>query len=106
MRFRYAKNEDGQVHLISALNSEYTLCGDAFDGGEGVGLPEQTPWTICERGPVTCQLCIKEIDNCRGVRVCRPNNDLSGRRLPVRSKCWLGVPVLTGTTTRGRRQSR
>jgi len=71
MRFGYARSEDGIVHLISAIDSEFTLCGDAFDGGAGVGLPEQAPWDNCKHGPVTCPRCITQINNCRGARVRR-----------------------------------
>lgn len=67
----YARSGDGITHLISAINGEYTLCGDAFDGGIGVEEPDQTPWDKCECDSVTCEKCIREIDNCRGVRVKR-----------------------------------
>lgn len=68
-RFGYGKSSNGLVHLVSALSGEFTLCGDAFDGGDTC---DGADWTEHKRGPVTCPLCIEEIVNCRGVRV-RPN---------------------------------
>jgi hypothetical protein len=68
-RFDYAKSNDGRVHLVSALNGEYTLCGDAYDGGLAIDEDNQSDWTGQKSGPVTCPKCIKEIESCRGVRV-------------------------------------
>jgi hypothetical protein len=60
----FAEDEDGIVHLIQSLNTEYTLCGDAFDGFDvafsGHG---QTKKRI-----VTCPGCAELIRLCRGVR--------------------------------------
>lgn len=68
-RFDYAKSEDGLVHLVSALNGEFTLCGDAYDGGLAVDEDNKSNWQCHKRGPVTCPRCVSEIKNCRGVRV-------------------------------------
>lgn len=63
---------NGCVHLMSALNAEYTLCGDAFDvyagsDGKESGVTEDISKT--NKKVVTCPRCIAEIENCRGVRI-------------------------------------
>ena len=63
---QFIENYDG-VHLMSAINDEYTICGMAFDseyGVEGDGDFTQTSSTV-----VTCKSCIEEIMNCRGVKM-------------------------------------
>lgn len=66
---KYAKSNNGVVHLISAINSEYTLCGDAFDAGSGAGEDFSFDWAVLSRGAVTCPLCQKEILNCRNAQI-------------------------------------
>lgn len=59
----FYENGDG-VHLIAAL-SDYTLCGDALEGDQVIGLE------ACERTEkrvVTCSRCADVIEHCRGVR--------------------------------------
>lgn len=67
----YVESTDGLTHLISAINGEFTLCGDAFEGAcdpdEQSG--EDFSWVESENGPVDCPRCKQEILNCRGVRV-------------------------------------
>lgn len=65
-KYGYGKSSDGLVHLVSVLNGEFTLCGDAF---EGCDKGDGADWVRCKSGPVTCPKCISEIKNCRGVRV-------------------------------------
>ena len=66
---KYCKSNNGLIHLVSALNSEYTLCGDAFDG-EAIGLEiDPHAHEPCKHGPVTCPKCIAEIKGIRGVKI-------------------------------------
>jgi hypothetical protein len=58
------ENEVG-VHLMSAVNSEYAICGDAFDGycnpdgrKQEVGVMQKTT-----KEKVTCKKCLKQIKN-------------------------------------------
>ena len=55
---------DKYVHLQSAINSEYSLCGDAFDGCDTDGQVEHTE---TDKRVVTCPKCVEEIHNCRRV---------------------------------------
>lgn len=64
MRFDYAQSNDGTVHLVSALNGEFTLCGDAYDGSVD-DRDDDTSWSSRKTGPVTCTKCLSEIENCR-----------------------------------------
>jgi len=74
---RYAKSNDGFVHLVSALGNEYTLCGDAYEGSTASDcgkdpfsdIAQPTAWEFCDSGPVTCMNCCREIMNCRGVKI-------------------------------------
>jgi len=59
-------SSNGDVHLMRALQGEHTLCGIAFDIGSEDG--EEDLETTSSR-TVTCESCILEIMNCRGVRV-------------------------------------
>lgn len=59
------------VHLMHALNGEFTLCGDAW----GAHMSERD-WADGElvattKRVVTCARCCQVIDLCRGVR-CEP----------------------------------
>ena len=63
MTAKYAKSNDGLIHLLSALNCEYTVCGNAFEG-DGYDLKnDPNAHTPCKKGPVTCGNCITEIKN-------------------------------------------
>lgn len=53
------------VHLMSPLEGEYTLCGDAFDNEFGGSAGEAKATT---KRVVTCPRCITVITECRGVR--------------------------------------
>ncbi len=64
----YARSEDGLIHLVSAINGEYTVCGDAFDGGLPIGEDNKSDWTKTAKSIVTCPVCVREIINCRGVK--------------------------------------
>lgn len=62
----YLKDNEGLVHLTSVGSGhEYTLCGSPFDN-DIYGDPMEA----VKIGPVTCVLCIVEIENCRNVK-CR-----------------------------------
>jgi hypothetical protein len=71
---KYAKSADGLIHLISAVNSDYTICGDAYDGENGDCADSQS-WGQCKSGPVTCPKCAAQIRQCRGVRTTAPTAD-------------------------------
>jgi len=54
----FCENADG-VHLMAAVNSEYSLCGDAFDiDSTEPDLGMLVPTT---KTRVTCERCIAEI---------------------------------------------
>ena len=80
---RYAKSNNGLIHLLSALNCEFTLCGNAFEG-DGTDIinikNDPNAHTRCKKGPVTCENCIKEIKNARHVKIKESHNDLRIRR--------------------------
>jgi hypothetical protein len=65
---KYARSADGLIHLISAINAEYTICGDAYDGESGESK-EDWSWKPCKSGPVSCPKCTAQILQCRRVRV-------------------------------------
>lgn len=67
----FAKSADGLIHLVSAIHSEYTMCGDAFEGNPGEFDENDDPqsWVKCESQPITCPKCIIQILNCRGVKI-------------------------------------
>jgi hypothetical protein len=62
----YAISPDGLIHLVNDNNSEFTLCGDAFDGDSECPT---LGWSAHPSGPVTCHNCAKIIKSCRGVRI-------------------------------------
>lgn len=69
MNMRYAKSNDGLIHLLSANNSEYTLCGDAFDG-EADGIKDDPVAHLpCAKQAITCPRCIVEIKNIKSVKI-------------------------------------
>ena len=70
IKTEYARSNDGLTHLISALNGEYTVCGNAFDGDANGELPGRDPfaWDDCPEAPVDCPKCAKEIINCKGAK--------------------------------------
>jgi len=59
-----------KVHLVSPLQGEHTLCGDAFDLGTDEPGYE---WKPTSRRVVTCPNCARIIHECRGVRTQSPN---------------------------------
>jgi len=65
---KYAKSGDGLIHLISAANVEYTICGDAYDGQDG-DCDGDSSWVRCNSGPITCPKCAAQIRQCRGVQI-------------------------------------
>lgn len=62
-----SENSEG-VHLLSPVNSEYTLCGDSWEHDKGV-VEGHVP---TESRAVTCPRCISVIEACRAVRIRRP----------------------------------
>ena len=60
----FAKSDDGVIHLVSAINKEFTLCGNAFDGDND----DKKKWEFIKRKNITCEECWKEILNCKNVR--------------------------------------
>lgn len=64
----YGINNDG-VHLMSSLNSEFSLCGDAFDIDSLLNIEKDVSGIKnTEKNIVTCQRCIIEILNCKNVQ--------------------------------------
>ncbi len=64
---RFFEENSERVHIMSPLNGEYTLCGDAFDGFQD----EMEGTAKTEKRIVTCRDCIKIIDLCRGIKTKR-----------------------------------
>jgi len=71
----YGENNKG-VHLMSALNAEYTLCGDAYDGGSEFEADGQTDVLDTNKRVVTCESCAIEIRNCRKTTINLDPKDL------------------------------
>lgn len=57
---RMYKHQNGTVHIQSLSNSEYTLCGDAFDGD--LDCRETTSLDMVKNEKVTCKKCLMEIE--------------------------------------------
>lgn len=70
MNTGYAKSiDDGLIHRVSGIDSEYTICGDAWDGHKDASdVNDLVQWEFCRPQLITCPKCIMEIKNCRGVR--------------------------------------
>jgi hypothetical protein len=66
---KYAKSVDGLIHLKYAINSELTLCGDAFEGSCFAGGDTGAEWNDAPHGPVTCPRCAAIIKSCRNVKI-------------------------------------
>jgi hypothetical protein len=69
---KYGKSKNGLIHLVSAVNSEYTMCGNAFDGEWGDPFDmsnDPYQWEQCAPAPITCPNCAAQIRQCRGVRI-------------------------------------
>ena len=62
----FVRTEDG-IHLVSPLNGEYTLCGDAFDRDDSENEPG-AKWYPTTRRVLTCPKCVAVAMACRGVR--------------------------------------
>ena len=56
----FMKNGDG-VHLMSPCNSEFSICGDAFDIGSEEGLNDMKPTS---ENIVSCKKCQEVINIC------------------------------------------
>ena len=57
----FMKNIDG-IHLMNPINTEYTLCGDAFDCGTEKELDSLKDTT---KQSVTCSRCLEIIQTCK-----------------------------------------
>ena len=66
----FVKNSEG-VHVMGALNGEYTLCGDSFDMAEASGGEhgEDLILRVTKEKIITCPRCTEIVLACRGVRV-------------------------------------
>lgn len=60
----YTENRAG-VHLMNPINSEYSLCGDAFDDYES----EDGCLNKTSKRYVTCKRCRDIITHCRRVKL-------------------------------------
>jgi len=63
---------DGFIHVLTPLNSEFTLCGDAFDLGAIEGCEDYTHRPT-KRRSVTCPNCARVVLLCKRVRVAAQN---------------------------------
>jgi hypothetical protein len=71
---KHAKSADGLIHLISAVNVEFTMCGNAYEGiWADAFVPDSSndpcAWEQCPPAPITCPNCAAQIRQCRGVRI-------------------------------------
>lgn len=57
---------EGFTHLVSPIQGEYTVCGDAFDLGSDEPGYE---WSETKKRIIDCPKCSQLILGCRGVRV-------------------------------------
>lgn len=65
VRWKIPSREDRFTHGINPLNSEYTLCGCAFDGSIG-----ETGQSLIEtKRRISCPNCIRVIDQCKTVKL-------------------------------------
>jgi hypothetical protein len=69
----YCQSNDGLIHLINVTMSEFTVCGDAWDG-EAKGDLEKDPqaWKEIPATKITCPKCCEIIRSCRGVKITPP----------------------------------
>lgn len=65
---KYAISKTGIIHLISPLQGEHTLCGDAFDI-DSEDDEKECAWVPIKNGPVDCPNCSLVIRACRGVQL-------------------------------------
>lgn len=68
-RANCARSENGLIHVVSVINPEHTLCGDAFDIGDTEGDAPGGSWKLCESQPITCPECSRVVMSCRGLKV-------------------------------------
>lgn len=68
---RYAKDNSGIVHVISRIDTEFTLCGNAFDGDADGNENDPFAWHPVKDGPVTCPQCRDQVRACRGIQLDR-----------------------------------
>lgn len=66
-RKRFVETSDG-VHLVSPLNGEFTLCGDALEGSASDDAEIEAAAATKSR-TVTCPKCATVVLHCRGVAV-------------------------------------
>ena len=58
------------VHLVGVVTGgEFTLCGDSFDIAETEDDYTEGGLAHTNKKIVTCPNCIREILNCRGVKI-------------------------------------
>lgn len=69
MNGRQFVEAEGVVHMVSPIQAEFTLCGDAFDLDSDI--PEYE-WLETRRRTVTCSQCATVVLGCRGVRAEQP----------------------------------
>ena len=62
MSTHFARSNDGRIHLTQGPSSEFTLCGNAFDGEKE---NDQYSWEPCARQPITCKDCARIILHCQ-----------------------------------------
>lgn len=69
--YGYSKSDDLH-HLVSAVQPEFTLCGNAFDcDSEVENGDEDKSWVDCAPSVIDCPLCAAVVLSCRGVKVAK-----------------------------------
>jgi hypothetical protein len=63
---KYAEDDKGIIHLISPINGEFTLCGNAFDGDNLIG---DYAWKETRNAMINCLDCIKTINVCKMIKL-------------------------------------
>lgn len=61
------KSNKGIIHGLSAVNSEFSICGDAWDGETGSDK-DPNAWKLSKVSTITCEKCLDEIKNCKSYK--------------------------------------
>jgi len=65
VRWKIQAMEDDLIHGSNPLNVEFTLCGNAFEGGDQQDVEQDLVET---RRRISCPRCIQMIDECKSVK--------------------------------------
>lgn len=66
---KVAKDGFGIFHMISGIDTEYTLCGNAFEGQCDGTEEDKIAWDVVEHDQITCKQCLKQIKACKKINL-------------------------------------